>query len=278
VVLRLASDLCPVKADPGQLDQVLLNLTFNSRDAMPGGGVLTVETADVVLDSAYVAAKGLRTMSPGRYAMLAVSDTGHGMAPEVRARIFEPFFTTKEKGKGTGLGLATVYGIVKQSGGYIWAYSEPDKGTVFKIYFPMTPASVRDGATLCLPAETSRGSERILLVEDEQAVRAVASRILKKNGYQVTEASDGSEAFELWTAQPDSFDVVITDIVMPVMGGWELAERIRDARPLAPILFMSGYTTGPTPGGQAMPPDTSLIRKPFDARTLLAHLANVLPL
>ena len=263
---HLAADLGQIFADHGQVEQILLNLVVNARDAMPNGGKLSLETCNVDLKEEYVPGDDLPP--PGHYVMLSVSDTGLGMSHETRARIFEPFFTTKEKGKGTGLGLATVYGIVKQSGGFIWAYSEPDKGAVFKIYFPMTPASVRDGATVCAPQEKSHGSERILLVEDEQAVRAVASRILKKNGYHVTEASDGSEAFALWTAQPDSFDVVITDIVMPVMGGWELAERIRDARPFAPILFMSGYTEDSARRKTILGPGESFLEKPFNPGSL----------
>jgi CheY-like chemotaxis protein len=266
VATQLAADLGEIFADHGQIEQILLNLVVNARDAMPDGGKVSLTTCNVELNEDYVTGDDLPP--PGNYVMLSVADSGHGMSRETRARIFEPFFTTKEKGKGTGLGLATVYGIVKQSGGYIWAYSEPHKGTVFKIYFPMTPASVRNGATECPPAETSRGTERILLVEDEQAVRAVASRILKKNGYHVTEASDGSEAFALWTADPDSFDVVITDIVMPVMGGWELAERIRHAQPLAPILFMSGYTEDSARRKTILGPGESFIEKPFNPGSL----------
>jgi two-component system cell cycle sensor histidine kinase/response regulator CckA len=263
---RLAADLGQIFADHGQVEQILLNLVVNARDAMPDGGKLTLETCNVDLKEEYVPGDDLPP--PGHYVMLSVSDSGCGMSPQTRARIFEPFFTTKEKGKGTGLGLATVYGIVKQSNGYIWAYSEVDEGAVFKIYFPMTRASVRDAATLRPPNEKSHGSERILLVEDEQAVRAVASRILKKNGYQVTEAADGSEAFALWTAQPDSFDVVITDIVMPVMGGWELAERIREARPLAAILFMSGYTEDSARRKTVLAPGEFFLEKPFNPGSL----------
>src|SRR5579864_1827440 len=232
-------DLGSVKADPGQIEQVIMNLALNARDAMPHGGKLTLETANVDLDDSYSVEH--QPITPGKYVMLAVSDTGCGMTPEIQARIFEPFFTTKERDRGTGLGLSTVYGIVKQSGGHVWCYSEAGRGTTFKVYLPRVE-SADDPVPVAAPAPAGRGSETILLVEDEAPVRLVASRILRQSGYTVIEAPDGSAAVALCTAHTGPLDLLVTDMVMPGMTAHELAAQVRLIRPGTRVLFMSGYT------------------------------------
>ncbi|HEX3232750.1 MAG TPA: PAS domain S-box protein [Gemmatimonadales bacterium] len=241
LVLRQAADLGPVKADPGQLDQVLLNLTLNAKDAMPNGGVLTIETQNVMLGKAYGASKGVESLAPGPYAMIMVGDTGRGMDRATLDHIFEPFFTTKDVGEGTGLGLATVYGIVKQTGGFVWVYSEPGHGTAFKIYLPLF-VSPAETTSAPVPAPAEGGSEVILLAEDEASVRAILARSLREYGYTVLEAVDGAEALELARQQLAPPALVIVDVVMPGMGGRELAEHLAARWPGIPVLFTSGYT------------------------------------
>jgi two-component system cell cycle sensor histidine kinase/response regulator CckA len=241
VELRLAGDLGHVKADPGQLDQVLLNLALNARDAMPDGGTLTVETMNVAVDERHATAKALEPIPPGRYAALVVTDTGAGMDRETLAHIFEPFFTTKGVGEGTGLGLATVYGIVKQSGGFVSVQSEPGHGTSFRIYLPLPGVTGQTERTPS-PDASSGGAESILVAEDEPAVRAIIARSLREYGYSVIEARDGSHALELAEGAPAPPDLVIADVVMPGMGGKQLAESLERRWSGIPVLFISGYT------------------------------------
>jgi len=240
VTTHLDLTLGMVNADPGQIEQVLMNLALNARDAMPQGGRLRIETSNATLDSTYMKQHG--AAEPGDYVMVAVRDTGTGMDRETQARIFEPFFTTKESGKGTGLGLAMVYGIVKQSGGYVWVYSEPGQGTTFKVYLPRVDQSVRPIHRDAVRTEDLRGTERILLVEDEEPVREVTARLLRRAGYTVTEHKDGNTALAAFERNSTAFDILVTDMMMPGMGGRELARRIKSSRSSMPIVFMSGYT------------------------------------
>ncbi len=231
-----------VVADPGQVEQILVNLVVNARDAMPQGGTISIETQNVELDDTYTSEHA--PVLAGRYVMLSVSDNGVGMSRETREHAFDPFFTTKEAGKGTGLGLATVYGIVKQSGGYVWIYSEPGHGTALKLYFPevSSAAAFETGEYKAAAKEAARGSETILLVEDEEAVRGLASRILERQGYRVIPAQHGREAMDIATREEGRIDLVLTDIVMPGMNGRGLVERLAAIRPRIKSLYMSGYT------------------------------------
>jgi two-component system cell cycle sensor histidine kinase/response regulator CckA len=271
-----APDLGLVKADRSQIEQVILNLAVNARDAMPQGGRLTIETANVELDSSYSHPPAV--LSPGRYVMLAVTDNGCGMDAETQAHVFEPFFTTKEKGKGTGLGLATVYGVVKQSGGYVWVYSEPGRGTSFKIYLPSleetaVPA-VRDGKSeMQIP---QRGSETILLVEDEKGVRELAREYLASSGYTVIEAEDGHTALELAAMHVGQIHLLLTDVVMPGISGRELAERVSQIRPGIKIIYMSGYTDQAVVHQGILQNDAVLLQKPFTLMTLAGKLREML--
>jgi PAS domain S-box-containing protein len=270
----LAPDLGMVWADPSQIEQVLMNVVVNARDAMPSGGKLTIETRNVDLDQDYAARHVV--VKPGPYVELVVTDTGCGMDAETQARIFEPFFTTKEKGKGTGLGLATVYGIVKQSGGDIWVYSEPGRGTTFKIHLPRLQSVVAPGPAVKPLVTRTAGTETILLVEDEEGVRNIARRILNMAGYTVLTAGTASDALLICKAHQGQIHLLLTDVVMPHMSGKTLAERLALERPGTKFLYMSGYTDNAIVHYGTLDPGTNFIAKPFTAADLTRKVREVL--
>jgi two-component system cell cycle sensor histidine kinase/response regulator CckA len=261
VITAFAGDLGHVQADPGQVEQVLMNLVVNARDAMTQGGKLTIETANAALDEGY--ARHHVGVGPGQYVMLAVTDTGCGMDKEIMDRIFDPFFTTKEFGKGTGLGLSTVYGIVNQSGGHIACHSEPGQGTTFRIYLPRTEARPVRQAEQAPEQARPGGGEHILVAEDETAVRKLIQQMLERLGYRVTLAANGNDALALVTEKGMDPDLVITDVVMPGMSGKELIERLRNIRPGQRFLYMSGYTDNAIGHQDVLDPDTPFLQKPF---------------
>jgi signal transduction histidine kinase len=271
-----AGGLWPAMADPAQLESAVLNLALNARDAMPGGGRLTIELGNKVLDEVYV--RDHAEVAPGDYTMLAVSDTGHGMTPDVVARVFEPFFTTKPEGKGTGLGLAMVFGFIKQSGGHVNIYSEPGEGTTVRLYLPravggMVPVRQRGGAPVALP----RGSATVLVVEDDTAVREIAVAMLSELGYRVLEAADGEEGLHAFGVHASTVDLLLTDVVLPgKMRGREVAERILATRPEVRVLFMSGYTENSIVHQGRLDDGMQLIGKPFTREQLARKVAEVL--
>ncbi len=275
--IELATHLAPalgrVKVDPGQIGQVLLNLAVNARDAMPGGGRLTIETANVELSADY--ARAHPGMKPGQHVLLAVTDTGCGMTPEIRERIFEPFFTTKETGKGTGLGLSTVYGIVKQSGGGIGVYSEPGKGTAFKVYLPRVEAAGERIVKEQEPAGRASSSETLLLVEDDAALRSFTRELLTEAGYKVVEAADGAAALAAAEAQP-GIRLLLTDVVMPRMNGRDVARRLEERRPGLKTVYMSGYPANAVAEHGALDDGLAFIEKPFTPQALVRKLEAVL--
>lgn len=272
---HLHPDIGKVKTDPGQIEQVILNLAVNARDAMPSGGKLTIETLNVELDEAY--ARTHVEVIPGQYVMLSISDNGTGMTSEVRERIFEPFFTTKEKGKGTGLGLSTVYGIVKQSSGSINVYSEPGLGTTFKIYLPRVEEEEDRPESRGSDFSPSTGSETILLVEDEPSVRELAARILSERGYRVYSAADGKEALAIIRNHPErKFHLLLTDVVMPGMSGKELADRLKLSIPDLRVLFISGYTDNAIVHHGVLEKGINFIQKPFTPEALARKVREVL--
>jgi two-component system, cell cycle sensor histidine kinase and response regulator CckA len=275
LVTVLDPELRCVRADPGQLEQVLMNLVVNARDAMPGGGTLTVETANVEIDASYPG-RHASAIRPGGYVRIAVSDTGHGMDEATQARIFEPFFTTKEPGKGTGLGLSTVYGIVNQSGGYVWCYSEPGRGTTFKIYLPHADAQAEQRGNGTARVAARRGMESVLIVEDDDAVRSVARRILASHGYAVLEAAGGAAALRLYDETSPPVDLVLTDVVMPEMSGSEMARQLRERHPGIRVLFMSGYTGEAALRQRVLEPGAAFIEKPFAPEVLAARVREML--
>jgi two-component system, cell cycle sensor histidine kinase and response regulator CckA len=271
-----ASNLGMIRADPGQIEQVLVNLAVNARDAMPEGGRLTIETANVVLDEDYERAHV--GVAPGPYVLLVVSDTGVGMDEAIKRNIFEPFFTTKEPGQGTGLGLATCYGIVKQHGGTIEVYSEPHQGTTFKIYLPRVEGA-RDRLPPPEPSEAviPRGTERILLVEDEPGVRSLSARILSDLGYAVLEAADGEEALQIVQTRVDArIDLLLTDMVMPKLGGRQLAEHMAALYPGIKVLFISGYAQGGIVQHNRLERNVAFLPKPFTAVALARKVREML--
>jgi signal transduction histidine kinase/ActR/RegA family two-component response regulator len=269
---RPGQSLARVKADPSQIEQVLVNLAVNARDAMPQGGKFTIATRNVVLDSAY--AHSHPPSVPGRYVLLTVGDTGSGMDELTRAKIFEPFFTTKELGKGTGLGLATVYGVVKQSGGYIWVDSAPGRGTRFEILLPQCAAAPQLPSEDEPAAKHSRGNGTVLLAEDEEAVRELASEFLRASGYRVIAGKDGLDALEKSEQETGTIDVLVTDVVMPRMRGTELAQRLKRARPRIKIVYMSGYLEHDSAEGFVA--NAAHMQKPFSRESLLKKMREAL--
>jgi PAS domain S-box-containing protein len=276
LVTELSSGLGGVEADHGQMEQVLMNLALNARDAMRGGGRLTIETLNVELAEGYAYRNVGIDIPPGPYVMLIVADTGHGMTPETKARLFEPFFTTKSANQNSGLGLATVYGIVVQSAGYLWVESEPDKGSTFKICLPRVELEAERAD---LPSEAHglpRGSETILIVEDEDAVRNVAARVLGNQGYTVAQAANGEEALQLVEELEGKIDLVLTDVVMPDMGGIELTDRLRQWWPELCVLYMSGYAPGDKLKAELSDSQHPLLEKPFSAESLTLKVRQAL--
>ena len=275
VVQRLAPDLWQIQADPAQIDQILMNLAVNARDAMPKGGKLVVETANVELDHMY--AQGHLPVRPGPHVMLAVTDTGTGMDKETQSKIFEPFFTTKEKGKGTGLGLATVYGIVKQSGGYIWVYSELGRGTTFKVYFRRAEEKSAEPIKVQRPARPIfTESQTVLVVEDDESLQKLSCQFLQSSGFAVLQASNGAEALQIASLHPGPIHLLITDTVMPGLSGSELVRRLQAQRPETKVLYVSGYaddtvmTHGISSQGEAF------LQKPFSKTELINKVVQLL--
>ena len=274
LVVAPAGELWPVLADPGQLEQVLVNLAVNARDAMPGGGRLTIDTANVDVDGAYAAARP--GLEPGRHVRLRVSDTGAGMPAEVIERVFEPFFTTKPKGEGSGLGLATVYGIVTQAGGHARFHSEPGMGTTFTAFLPATDEAPVDPADAGREAQHGGGGETILVVEDEEAMRELTRRILVRNGYEVLTVGRPSEAATIAAAHPGPIHLLLTDVVMPERLGHEVAAEVLAARPGLRVLYMSGYAQPVLTSRGTLDEGVTLVEKPFTEPVLLARVREVL--
>jgi PAS domain S-box-containing protein len=274
MVIQLAEDLGRVRADVGQIEQVIMNLAVNAKDAMPSGGKLTIETANVELDESY--ARSHVDVRHGHYVMFSVSDTGVGMTPEVRERIFEPFFTTKERGKGTGLGLSTTYGIVKQSEGHIWVYSVQGKGTTFKIYLPRVNEPLEEIRKEVLKKELPRGNETILIVEDEEEVRKLAGKILEKQGYRILETFNGDDALVACEKRKSPIHLMLADIIMPGMSGSELAKLLIPLYPEIKILYMSGYTDNAIVRHGVLEKGVNYIQKPFTMEGLARKVREVL--
>ena len=259
-------ELKNVKVDPGQIEQVLVNLAVNARDAMPDGGKLSIETANITLDEEY--ARSHANVPPGEYVMLAVSDTGCGMSEDVKVKAFDPFFTTKESGKGTGLGLSTVYGIIKQSGGHIWVYSEPDDGTSFKIYLPIAKERTESNKKKINSTALIGGMESILIVEDDDSLREMAMDLLQACGYKLCGASNAEEALQIVEDTDESVELLLTDLVMPGMNGKKLADKMTIKNPDLKVIYMSGYTVNAVAHQGLNNTNMPYLQKPF-------HLANL---
>jgi CheY-like chemotaxis protein len=274
LAVRSREGLGRVRADPGQIEQVILNLAINARDAMPRGGRLTIETGNIELDETY--ARHRAEVRPGPHVMLAVTDTGVGMDAATLARLFEPFFTTKEPGTGTGLGLATVYGIVKQSGGHIAAYSEAGRGATFKVYLPRVETALEAGERVPAAMPPALGSETVLLVEDEPDVRELAEEVLKTWGYTVLKTGDPAEALRLAERYDGPIHLLMTDMTMPGMDGRELADRLLADRPAMKRLFMSGYTDAAIIHRDGLEPGAPFLQKPFTPDALVRRVRDVL--
>ena len=274
----LSTGLCPVLADPGQIEQVLINLAVNARDAMPAGGRLTIHTANTNIDGNHTGSRA--GPSFGRYASLKVSDSGTGMPREVVSRAFEPFFSTKAKGQGSGLGLglATVYGIITQARGYEQIHSEPGTGTAFTILLPAISQPAQETSPWPKTAEEDGNGETVLVVEDEIALREATRRMLARNGYQVITAANGRDAVAVAASHPGGIDLLVTDVIMPQMSGKEAADRLRELYPSVKVLFMSGYTEGLLRDHGVLEAGINLIEKPFTEESLLAKLREVIAL
>lgn len=274
LTISLNQDIGAVKADPNQLEQVIINIAVNARDAMPHGGQLLIETCNVTIEKEF--SHRYPFVIPGQYVVLTVSDTGFGMDPETQTHIFEPFFTTKEQGKGTGLGLPTVYGIVKQSGGYIFVDSEPEQGATFKVYLPQIYEPVDPCIVPPKTAEFIKGEETILVIEDEDGVRALITEMLKRHGYCVLEAANGTEAIETSKQYPNEINLVLTDVVIPGISGREAIHHIMPLQPNAKVIYMSGYSDEAIMQHGVIEPETSFIQKPFTRAILLQKVREIL--
>lgn len=276
IEVHISHDSCLgwVHADPAQIEQIIMNLAINARDAMPSGGTLSIETSNVWLDDSYAA--GHIPVVPGDYVMLTVSDNGVGMDEGTQARIFEPFFTTKEEGQGTGLGLFTVYGTVKQNGGFIWVYSEPGQGTTFKIYLPRIENQPQTEPIVDMSKESLTGTETILLVDDNESVRTAFSALLELHGYRVLRAADGQEALSIATQYHGQIHVLITDLVMPGIGGRELSQQLHKIVHEIKVIYMSGYTGESASRQGILDPDAAFLQKPASIRQLLQKIREVL--
>ncbi len=276
LLVRCSADLGTIRADASQMEQIIMNLAVNSRDAMPKGGRFMIETSNIELDHYYREAHPV--VQPGKYVLLAVSDTGTGMDAETQAHIFEPFFTTKEQGKGTGLGLATVYGVVKQSGGFIWVYSELGKGTTFKIYLPRVDEPAASVPVVHIPSSLARGTETVLLAEDEEDVRDVAREFLESAGYTVLQAPGGQAALEIAAAHQGAIDLLVTDMVMPGISGQELARQMRTLRQGIRVIYMSGHSEHAAGEAAKCDAAAAVLTKPFSRTVLLRTVRDILPI
>ncbi|MBW2741090.1 MAG: response regulator [Deltaproteobacteria bacterium] len=269
-------ELWQVKIDPGQIEQVIMNLAVNARDAMPKGGKLTIETDNADLDKNYFREHDIKGEKPGHYVMLAVSDTGSGMDKKTREHIFDPFFTTKGVGKGTGLGLSTVYGIIKQNNGFVWVYSEPGQGSTFKVYLPKVKGDAEPEEKKQSPVEDLGGSETVLIVEDDDSLRNFAQEVLQSYGYRILVAENGEDALRVSKEYESPIHLLLTDVVMPKMGGKKLAERLQPLYPQMKVIYMSGYTDNAIVHHGVLEPGLNFLEKPFTPEGLARKVRKAL--